>query len=210
MSGIVRPGVFLTFEGPDGAGKTTQIGRIADALSARGYRVVRTREPGGDSVGETVRGLLLGTSMTPEAEFLLFAAARAQNVAEVVEPALAQGDIVLCDRFTDSSLAYQGYARGLPLEFIRAANMFATRGRVPDATFLLDLPASQGKARRDREGDGNRLDNEALEFHQRVRTGFLEVAAAEPGRFHVVDGGADVDTVFGRLWPLVLGHVESR
>jgi dTMP kinase len=204
-----RHGIFLTFEGPDGAGKTTQIQRIAETLSERGHAVVRTREPGGDSVGETVRTLLLGTKMTPEAEFLLYAAARAQNVAEVVEPALAAGKIVLCDRFTDSSIAYQGYARGLSLDFIRAANQFATRGRIPDATFLLDLPVETGKARRDRGGDTNRLDNEALEFHGRVRQGFLESAAAEPDRFHVVDATQGIDSVFAQLWPMVQRHVDG-
>ncbi len=205
-----RRGVFLTFEGPDGAGKTTQIQRLAERLTAQGCTVVRTREPGGDSVGETVRSLLLGTSMTPEAEFLLFAAARAQNVAEVVEPALAAGHVVLCDRFIDSSVAYQGYARGLSLDFIRAANTFATKGRVPDATFLLDLPVTVGKARRDSEGDGNRLDNEALDFHTKVRTGFLDAAAAAPDRFRVIDANRDIDSVFGSLWPQVRDIVERR
>lgn len=189
-------GRFITFEGPDGAGKTTQIARVQAWLEASGHTVVRTREPGGDAVGERVRALLLSTDMTPEAEFLLFAAARAQNVAEVVEPALAAGSVVLCDRFTDSSLAYQGHARGLSLEFVRAANAFATRGRVPDRTVLLDLPAEVGTERRRREGDGNRLDNETLAFHRAVRAGYLDIAAAEPERFVVVDAGRDPDAVF--------------
>ncbi|MFM7321718.1 MAG: dTMP kinase [Armatimonadota bacterium] len=192
----MNTGRFITFEGPDGAGKTTQIARIEAWLGAEGRTVVRTREPGGDAVGEKVRGLLLGTAMTPEAEFLLFAAARAQNVAEVVEPALAAGAVVLCDRFTDSSLAYQGHARGLSLDFIRAANTFATRGRVPDRTVLLDLPAEVGSERRRREGDGNRLDNETLAFHRAVREGYLQIAAAEPDRFVIVDAGRDPDAVF--------------
>ena len=158
-------GIFFTFEGPDGAGKTTQIGRLETALAERGYTTLRTREPGGDFVGEQVRQLLLDRSaMTPEAEFLLFAASRAQNVAHVVRPALEAGKIVLCDRFTDSSLAYQGFARGLSVEFIRAANAFATCGLTPHKTFLLDVPVSVGKARRS-AGETNRLDREAEAFH---------------------------------------------
>ncbi len=192
----MNTGRFITFEGPDGAGKTTQIARLEAWLVAEGWTVVRTREPGGDAVGEKVRSLLLGTAMTAEAEFLLFAAARAQNVAEVVEPALASGAVVLCDRFTDSSLAYQGWARGLSLDFIRAANAFATRGRVPDRTVLLDLPAEVGSERRRREGDGNRLDNETLAFHRAVRDGYLRIADREPNRFVVVDAGRDPDAVF--------------
>ena len=196
-------GIFFTFEGPDGAGKTTQIGRLEAALNALGRETLRTREPGGDFVGEQVRQLLLERSvMTPEAEFLLFAASRAQNVAQVVRPALEAGKIVLCDRFTDSSLAYQGFARGLPVAFIRAANTFATRGLVPDKTFLLDVPVSVGRARRS-AGETNRLDREAEAFHARVREGYLSIAAAEPRRFVVLDGTQPEDTVFTQLWAAV-------
>lgn len=197
------PGRFLTFEGPDGAGKTTQIARLEAALTAAGRTVVRTREPGGDVVGERVREMLLSRAMTPEAEFLLFVAARAQNVAEVIRPALASGAVVLCDRFTDSSLAYQGYARGLSLDFIRRANAFATRGLVPDRTFLVDVPVEIGKARRDRGGDLNRLDREALAFHGRVRDGYLATAREEPERIVVIDGARDADAVYADLWAAV-------
>lgn len=197
------PGRFFTFEGPDGAGKTTQIARLAAALTAEGRDVVRTREPGGDDVGERVRAMLLGQNMTSETEFLLFAAARAQNVAGVVRPALESGAVVLCDRFTDSSLAYQGYGRGLSRDFIRRANAFATRGLVPDRTFLIDVPVELGKARRDQGGDVNRLDREALAFHERVRDGYLAGAAAEPGRIVVIDGARDPDAVYADLWAAV-------
>jgi dTMP kinase len=140
-------GVFLTFEGPDGGGKTTQITRLAERLTAQGYTVTRTREPGGDRVGEKVRDLLLHGDVSPEAELLLFAAARAQNVEAVVRPALGAGYVVLCDRFTDSTVAYQGYGRGLPLDLIARLNAFATRGLMPHKTFLLDLPPATGLSR---------------------------------------------------------------
>jgi len=200
-------GVFLTFEGPDGAGKTTQLGLLEQALTGRGYAVVRTREPGGDAVGEQVRRMLLDReAMTPEAEFLLFAASRAQNVAEVIVPALEAGKIVLCDRFTDSSLAYQGYGRGLSRELIRAANAFATRGLTPDKTFLLDVPVQIGKARR-AAGETNRLDREAEAFHARVREGYLAVAAAEPERIVTLDGTQPVDVVYTALWDAIAGVI---
>jgi dTMP kinase len=189
-------GLFLTLEGPEGAGKTTQLTRLLLWLEAQGYAVVRTREPGGDAVGERVRELLLSTQMTPEAELLLFAAARAQNVAEVVRPALEAEKLVLCDRYTDSSLAYQGFARGLSLDAIRAINAFATRGLTPTRTFLFDLPAEIGLARRHRDTGGtNRLDHESLAFHQKVREGFRALAAAEPGRWVVIDAAQSEDVV---------------
>jgi dTMP kinase len=179
-------GLFLTFEGADGAGKTTQIGLIADALHAAGHAVTRTREPGGDSVGERVRELLLHEDVGVEAELLLFAAARARNVQTVVRPALTAGRIVLCDRYTDSTVAYQGYGRGLPLDLIARINDFATGGLRPDRTFLLDLPPAEGLARQSR-ADQNRLDRESLAFYQRVRDGFLAIARAEPERVLLLD-----------------------
>ncbi|MES2461281.1 MAG: dTMP kinase [Armatimonadota bacterium] len=195
-------GLFLTFEGPDGAGKTTQISRLAERLVSQGYTVTRTREPGGDRVGEKVRDLLLHGDVSPEAELLLFAAARAQNVEAVVRPALTAGNIVLCDRFTDSTIAYQGYGRGLPLELIGQLNTFATRGLIPDRTFLLDLPPAEGLMRQ-RAGDQDRLDREALSFHERVRTGFLDTAKAEPKRITVLDARQPVAQISERLWAIV-------
>jgi dTMP kinase len=188
-------GWFVTFEGPEGAGKTTQIGLLAEALRARGHTVTRTREPGGDPVGEKVRELLLHRDeIGAEAELLLFAAARAQNVRSVVRPALEAGHVVLCDRYTDSTLAYQGYGRGLPADLLARVNAFATGGLVPDRTILLDLPPAEGLARQ-RAEEQNRLDRERMPFHERVREGFLAVAREEPERLLVIDAARPVEAV---------------
>lgn len=198
-------GTFFTFEGGEGAGKTTQITRLAEALTERGYHVTRTREPGGDPVGERVRALLLDRNAAPvsPAELLLFAASRAQNVATVIVPALAVGHIVLCDRFIDSTLAYQGYGRGLSLADIRAVNEVATGGLVPVRTFLLDLPPATGLARQSPDAQ-DRLDRETLAFHERVHGGFHELARAEPKRFVVLDAAQEPDAVFAALLAAVL------
>ncbi|MBC8138953.1 MAG: dTMP kinase [Fibrella sp.] len=198
-------GVFLTFEGPEGAGKTTQIARLAETLAGRGYSVTRTREPGGDPFGERVRALLLDrdASPTPIAELLLFAAARAQNVKTVIRPALDSGHIVLCDRFTDSTLAYQGFGRGVSPDAIHAVNSVATEGLIPRKTFLLDLPPHIGLARQSPDAQ-DRLDRETLDFHERVRAGFLGVAAAEPERVVILDATQDPDTLFAQLFTAVL------
>jgi dTMP kinase len=195
-------GLFLTFEGPDGGGKTTQITRLAERLTAQGYTVTRTREPGGDVVGEKVRNLLLHGDVSPEAELLLFAAARAQNVEAVVRPAIDAGHIVLCDRFTDSTIAYQGHGRGLPLDLIARLNAFATRGLTPHRTFLLDLPPATGLSRQ-KAGEQDRLDRETLAFHERVRTGFLQTAKAEPDRVTVLDAARPAGQIADLLWDSV-------
>ncbi len=202
-------GLFLTFEGPDGGGKTTQITRLAERLTARGYTVTRTREPGGDRVGEKVRDLLLHGDVSPEAELLLFAAARAQNVEAVVRPALEAGHIVLCDRFTDSTVAYQGHGRGLSLDLIARLNIFATRGLTPDKTFLLDLPPMTGLSRQ-RASEQDRLDREALSFHERVRDGFLDAARAHPDRILVLDAALPVAEITQRLWTAVERLLPTR
>lgn len=203
------PALFITFEGPEGAGKTTQIARLHASLAARGRVVTRTREPGGDVVGERVRDLLLYAkdgAVGAEAELLLFAASRAQNVRTVVRPALARGEVVLCDRYTDSTLAYQGAGRGLPLDTLRAVNTFATGGLVPDKTFLLDLPVRDGLARRASEaGTENRMDRESVAFHERVRDGFLQVAKNEPSRVVVVDASRAPDVIAADLLAVILG-----
>ena len=197
-----RRGVFVTFEGPEGAGKTTQIDLLDAALRARGVAVTRTREPGGDPVGERVRELLLHQGMSAPAELLLFAAARAQNVHRVVRPALDAGHVVLCDRYTDSTLAYQGYGRGLPTDLLDRVNAFATDGLRPDRTLLFDLPSAEGLARQKAE-DQNRLDREDSAFHERVRHGYREIAREDPERFVVIDASAPVAEVAARVQAVV-------
>lgn len=200
----LRRGVFVTFEGGDGAGKSTQIAATAQWLRAQGYAVTTTEEPGGTRLGERVRRffqeqLAGGARISPEAELFLFEAARAQHVAEVIRPALERGEIVLCDRFYDSTTAYQGYGRGLPLEQLEICHEIATGGLKPDITFLLDVEPSQGAARDSVGRPGRRpqdsIGGESLDFHERVRRGFLEIAEREPERFVVVDGGLAEEAV---------------
>jgi dTMP kinase len=185
-------GLFATFEGVDGAGKTTQIALLREALEREGLRVFTTREPGGDAVAEGVRHLIFQCAMTARAELLLFLAARAENVEQIIRPHLAAGDIVLCDRFTDSSLAYQGHARHLGRDLVAQLNAFATQGLVPDLTVLLDLPPEIGLARQQAR---NRMEAESLEFHRRVREGFLIEAENDPSRFLVLDATLPVETL---------------
>ncbi len=190
-------GVFITFEGGDGAGKSTQVARLAQELERRGHAPLVLREPGGTAVGEGVRRILLDPShagMTAEAELLLFAASRAQLTREVIRPALDAGTVVLCDRYADSSVAYQGYGRGLDLERVRAVNEFATGGLVPDLTILLDVVPDEGIAAATPEA-ADRLEREELAFHERIRAGYVEMARREPERFVVVER-ADVETVW--------------
>jgi dTMP kinase len=189
--------MFITFEGPDGSGKSTQIKLLAEFLQSRGYAVVLTREPGGTDISEQIRDVILSTrnhAIAPETEALLFSAARAQIVREIIQPALAAGKIVLCDRYADSTLAYQGYGLGLDLDALRALTRFATAGLVPTLTFYIDVPVEVGIARKQR-GETNRLDEKALAYHERVRAGFLEMARGEPSRWVVVDGTRAVDEV---------------
>jgi dTMP kinase len=204
VTGPVAPrerGRFITFEGPEGSGKTTQAGRLADALRMRGLPIVATREPGGTVLGERIRDLLLdpGASIDPLADALLFNAARRQLVADVIEPALAAGSIVVCARFADSTRAYQGYGGGLPLAELDRLEVVATGGLRPDRTILLDVPVELGLARKS-PADQTRFETGFdLAFHQRVRNGFLAMAVAEPSRFVVLDARADADEVARRV-----------
>ncbi|MGQ9839359.1 MAG: dTMP kinase [Anaerolineae bacterium] len=189
---MARTGVFITFEGPEGGGKTTQSKLLAAWLREQGYDVLLTREPGGTRIGDAVRAILLSpehTEMQPQTEILLFSAARAQLVREVIRPCLAAGKIVLCDRFADSTLAYQGYGRQLDLSVLRLITAFATGGLVPDLTICPDLPVAEGLSRKlgGDVAEWNRMEQEEQAFHQRVREGFLALAAAEPDRWLVVD-----------------------
>jgi dTMP kinase len=189
--------LFITFEGPEGSGKTTQLGLLADWLQKLGHDVFATREPGGTSIGEAIRELVLDPSrreMRPETEILLYSAARAQIVGQVIRPRLAEGAIVLCDRYADSTLAYQGYGRGLDLGTLRIITAFATGRLVPDLTVYLDIAIEVG-LRRKPTAEWNRLEAQTLAFHQRVREGYLAMAKAEPQRWLVVDAAAEIETV---------------
>jgi len=190
-------GVFITFEGGEGSGKSTQIGLLSRRLEACGVPVRRLREPGGTAVGEAVRAILLDpdhAGLDDTAEILLYEAARAQLVAEVIEPALEAGEVVLCDRFCDSTTAYQGYARGISLPRVAVLNRAATGGLSPERTIVLDIAPALGIARATSEG-ADRLEAEDLAFHERVRAGFLAIADVEPDRVRVVDASGDVGEV---------------
>jgi dTMP kinase len=195
-------GRFITLEGPEGAGKTLQARRLVEALSDRGHPALLTREPGGTHLGERIRSIVLanasdtGSGITARADALLFNAARAQLVAEVVGPALASGQHVVCARFADSTLAYQGYGAGLPLDELWAIGAAATDGLVPDLTLLLDVPPEVGLARK-AGAARNRFEAAFdLDFHRRVRDGFLELARGEPERWRVIDAVRDPEAVF--------------
>ena len=200
---------FITFEGPEGSGKTTQIGLLAAALAGRGCSVLTTREPGGTRIGDAVRGVLLDaghTEMSERAEALLFNAARAQLVDQVIRPALERGEIVLCDRYGDSTLAYQGYGHGRALEPLRRLIDYATGGLTPDLTIYLDLEAAAGLARKraGHAGEWNRMEEKALAFHEAVRRGYL-LMAAESARWLVIDAGQSVE----RIHAQILERVET-
>lgn len=210
-----RRGLFVTFEGPEGAGKTTVMRAVAERLRADGRAVVETREPGGTRAGERVRAILLDrdlAGMRPEAEAFLFCAARAELVAQIIRPALANGCVVLCDRFTDSTLAYQGYGRGLDVAALRALNDLATGGLTPDRTLLFDLPVDEGLRRRHAAPDAiTRLDAESIAFHERVAAGYRALAAAEPRRWRVIDAAAPVaDVVAAALAELLTADVAAE
>lgn len=203
-------GKFITLEGPEGAGKSTHLRRLAEALRGRGIEVLTTREPGGTPLCEAVRGLLqfnaAGEAPQTRAEVLLFLASRAQLVSQVIEPALARGVWVLCDRFCDSTFAYQGYGRGLELAQLHALNAFATGGLMPDLTLLLDIPEAESARRlAERKGPADRFEQEQAAFHRRLAEGFREMAAAEPARFRVIDSsGSEAQTA-----AQILAAVES-
>ena len=209
----LRRGIFITLEGIEGCGKSTQAKKLAARLRKDGYRVVETREPGGTPFAERVRALLLNTlpePIAPECEAHLICASRSQHVARVIRPALQGGAVVLCDRFSDSTMAYQGYGRQLDLEVLERLNRFATGKVAPDLTLLLDLPISTGLARRRRERHLNRLDREASGFYQRVRNGYLELAARCPRRIKVINANPDPETVEAEITKIVTRFLNKR
>ena len=207
-----RSGVLITVEGIEGSGKTTQLRRLATRLRGRGYRVVETREPGGTPVAERIREVLLDNGskhhrsepMAPACEAFLILAARSQHVAHVIEPALRAGSLVLCDRFFDSTLAYQGYARGMDRKLLGNLNRAATGGLEPDLTLLFDVPVGVGLARRRHYAtEQNRLDHETRQFHEKVRRGFLALAAAHRRRIKAINGQSPPDTVASEVASVV-------
>ena len=188
-------GSFIVFEGGEGAGKSTQETALAQWLEERGMSVVRTREPGGTPAGEAIRTILLSNDyvgLTDRAEALLFAAARGEHAAQIIRPALQAGSIVVCDRYLDSSVAYQGYGRGLGPDYVRNLSLWATRDLVPDLTVLLDVDPSIGLSR---VQSPDRLESEPIEYHQLVRQAFLEIAAANPDRYLVIDADQDKEAI---------------
>jgi dTMP kinase len=192
--------MLITFEGGEGSGKTTQVELLAERLRAAGREVVTLREPGGTALGEELRRLLLhaGKETSVEAELLMFLAARAQLVSEVMRPALDRGAVVVCDRFSDSTLAYQGYGRGIDVATIRSLNRWATGGLTPDLTVLLDVPVDVGRRRK--HGDDDTFYREPVSFHVRVREGYLYLAASEPARWLVVDATQEPSRIGDVIW----------
>ncbi len=210
---------FITFEGLDGTGKTTQLKALESHLRDHGQVCVVTREPGGTPLGSLMRRVLLEVAQQPIAsptELFLYLADRAQHVHDIILPALAAGKIVICDRYTDSTLAYQGYGRGIDLKFLRQLNAFADRGVQPDLTILLDCPVEMALSRtaqrqvkmRSGENREDRFEREQLEFHQRVRAGFIELAQEEPGRFRVINAARSVEEITQEILTLIDGELS--
>jgi dTMP kinase len=201
IEGSERLSLFITFEGPDGSGKTTQAQLLYEYLQERGYPVFLTREPGGTGIGDQIREVLHSlenVEMLPRTEILLYSASRAQLVGQIIRPHLARGEIVLCDRYADSTLAYQGYGHGLDLQVLQVITAFATSGLKPDLTIYLDIDVEEGLRRKlaahqTGEAEWNRMDQQELAFHHRVREGYLQMAAAEPERWVVIEGAQPVD-----------------
>lgn len=211
-------GKFISFEGPEGGGKSTHVKALAEALRAEGKSVLVTREPGGTRLAELVRGLVREEVEDPpvtRSEVLLFLAARAQVVANVIRPALARGEWVICDRFADSTFAYQGYGRGIDVALLRQLNDFATEGLVPDLTILLDVPPETSRARlAERQAatatTADRIERAGDAFHRRLRDGFLEMAKMEPNRFVVIDSSGDCDEVSSKVLSAVQNLVVKN
>ena len=204
--------MFITLEGPDGSGKTTQVAPLTEFLTQLGYQVIITREPGGTPIGDQIRQVLSdlkNTGMDPRSETLLFLAARAQLVEQVIKPRLEQGYIVLCDRYADSTMAYQGYGHQNDLDQISSLINFATGGLKPDLTLLLDVGAETGLKRKSEGTEWNRLDAYSLEFHERVRKGYAELARAEPERWVVIDADQPADKIQERIRQVIQSRLPG-
>jgi dTMP kinase len=205
--------VFITLEGPDGSGKTSQIPRLAAGLRDAGFDVITTREPGGTQVGDQIRTVLFDLAnkgMNPRSEILLFQASRAQLVDEVIRPALVAGKVLLCDRYADSTLAYQGYGHGTDLRQLEEIVRFATGGLKPELTLFLDISVEEGLRRRNEGGDWNRLDDYDLTFHKRVHAGYMQMIAAEPERWVRIDAARAQDVIAADLVEAALLRLRAR
>ncbi len=206
--------MFITFEGIDGSGKTTQINLLSARLRSLGIDVLALREPGGNEVSENIREVLLSNTneIGIRAELLLFVAARAQLVEKVIRPALDAGKLVICDRFIDSSVAYQGFGRGIDIDDVHSCNKFATNNLVPNLTFFLDVPTTIGLGRTSARGESapDRMESAGESFFDKVRTGYLSIAASEPGRFIVLDGGASPEEIHDQIWVPVHKQVKQQ
>ena len=206
--------MFITFEGGEGAGKSTAIKRIVEKLTSEGYEIVLTREPGGTPIAEEIRNVILdkkNTAMDPRTETLLYAASRRQHLVEKVIPALKEGKLVLCDRFIDSSLAYQGGAREIGIDNVYNMNLFATEGMLPDLTILFDIKPEEGLARiaANSQREVNRLDVEKLAFHNKVRDSFHELAKKFPERFVIIDASKSPDEVFEESYKAIEDRLKK-
>jgi len=211
----MKSNLFITFEGPEGAGKTTILAQITERLREKDIDVMATREPGGIEIAEKIREVILNpenTAMDERTEALLYAAARSQHFFEKVKPAIEQGKLVLCDRFIDSSLAYQGFARGIGIEEVLSINEFAIGKQMPDLTILFDLNPAVGLARihAHNERELNRLDVESLSFHEKVREGYHEVVKRYPNRIKVVNADQSVENVVEDVWRLILEALDEK
>ncbi len=206
--------MFITFEGPDGSGKTTQIRKLIPVLQEKGLDIVHTREPGGTDIGDQIRSVIMNMknkSMHPRAEILLFCASRAQLVEELIRPSLAEGKLVLCDRYADSTMAYQGYGHRLDRDVLSQLLKFATGGLKPDLTLLFDISAEAGLRRRlTNHEEWNRMDDYALQFHERVRNGYLAMAAAEPERWAVIDADRTPDVIHEEVVSVITARLALR
>jgi dTMP kinase len=205
--------MFITLEGPEGSGKTSHISYLVEYLREKGYTVFPTREPGGTSIGEQIREVihdLKNVEMHPRTETLLYQAARAQIVEQVIKPRLDDGEIVISDRYYDSTIAYQGYGHQQNLEQVRALVKYATGGLVPNLTVLLDVDVEEGLRRKKKENEWNRLDAYTVEFHQRVHAGYLEMVKAEPDRWIVVDANRKWDEVQEELRKAIVGRLKPK
>ncbi|MEE9513108.1 MAG: dTMP kinase [Anaerolineales bacterium] len=203
--------LLITLEGPDGGGKTSQAQCLAEHLRAEKLEVLLTREPGGSPIGNQIRQVIMqleNTAMDAHTEFLLFSASRAQHIAEVIRPSLEDGVTVISDRFFDSSLAYQGYGQRLPLETLKAITNFATGGLTPDLTLLLDLPVEEGLHRREADGNWNRMDAYDIDFHRRVRRGYLSLAAEAPERWVILSAEQSFDALQDEIRHAVMARLK--